>query len=44
MLYKKNCYIYLVARAGISHREDFRIKDTSFDSLQNSFKSKYVGV
>ena len=39
----------LEARAGISHREDFRIIDTpesfrilrtSFDSIQNTFKSK----
>ena len=24
---KSHCYIYLEARSGISHREDFRIKD-----------------
>ena len=28
MFYKNNCYIYLEARAVISHREDFRIIDT----------------
>ena len=50
MFYKNNFYIYLDARAGISHREDFGIIDTpesfrisriSFDSVQNTFKSKY---
>ena len=53
MFYKNSCYIYLEARAGINHREDFRIIDTpesfrisktSFDSVQYTFKSKYVGV
>ena len=52
MFYKNNCYIYLEAKAGITHRKDFRIIDTtesfrisriSFDSLQNTFKSKCVG-
>ena len=28
MFYKNSFYIYLDARAGISHREDFRIIDT----------------
>ena len=53
MFYKSNCYIYLVDRAGISHREDFpiidtsesfRISRTSFDSVQNTFNSKCVEV
>ena len=49
MFYKSSCYIYLDARAVISHREDFRIIDTpesfrisrtSSNSGQNIFKSK----
>ena len=53
MFYKINCYIYLEAGAGISHQEDFQIIDTpeslrisrtSFDSVQNTFKSKCVGA
>ena len=53
MFYKSNYYTYSEARAGISHREDFRIVDTPesfrisrtrFDSVQNTFKSKCVGV
>ena len=52
MLHKKNSYIYLEARAGITHRENlriidtlesFRISRTSFDFVQNFFKSKCVG-
>ena len=41
MLYKNNCYIYLGARAGISHREDFPIIDTpeTFRILRTSFDS-----
>ena len=53
MFYKNNCHIYLEARVGISYREDFRIIDTpesfrisgtSFDFVQNTFKSKCFGV
>ena len=53
MFCKNNCYTYLDARNGISHRENvriidtpesFRISRTSFDSVQNTFKSKCVGV
>ena len=53
MFCKNNCYIYLDARAGISHQEDFWIIDTpesfrisriSFDSVQNSFESKYSNI
>ena len=53
MFYKNNCHIYLDPRAGISHREGFRIIDTpeslrisgkSFHPVQNTFKGKCVGV
>ena len=53
MFYKNKCYIYLEAIAEISYREEFRIIETpenfrisriSFDSVQNTFKSKCVGV
>ena len=53
MYHTNNCYIYLDARAGISHREDFQIIDTPenfrisriiFDSAQNFFKIKCIGV
>ena len=53
MFYKNNCHIYLEARVGISHREDFliintpesfRISGISFDFVQNTCKSKCVGV
>ena len=53
MLYKSNCYVYLEARAGISHPEDFQITDipesfrisrTSFHSVQITVKSKRAGV
>ena len=53
MFHESNCYIYVEARAGISHRQDFWIIDTpqsfrisvaSFGSVQNTFKSKCVGV
>ena len=52
MFYKNN-YVCLEARTGISHREDFRIIEisesfrisrTSFDSVQNTFRSKCVGA
>ena len=53
MFYKNNFYIYIEARAVISHRENIRIIDTpesfrisraSFNSVQNIVKSKCVGV
>ena len=53
MFGRKNCYIFLNARAGITHREDFRIIDTPesfrtsrtiFDFVQKTFRSKYVEV
>ena len=52
MFYKKNSYIYLEARVGISYREDFQKIDThesfgisreSFDSIQNAFKKNVLG-
>ena len=53
MFYKNNCYIYLDARAGISHRKDFRVIDApesfriarkSFDSVQNTLKVNVLGL
>ena len=53
MYHKNNCYIYLDARAGISHREDFQIIDTPenfrisriiFDSAQISLKLNVLGL
>ena len=44
MFYKNNCYIHLEARAGISHREDFRIIDTpqSFRISRTSFVLGFI--
>ena len=41
MFYKKNSYIYLEARVGISYREDFQKIDTheSFGISRESFDS-----
>ena len=53
MFYKNNCYIYLEARVGISHRKDiriidtpksFRISRTSFDYVQSTFENKCVEI
>ena len=53
MFYKNSCYIYLDARAGISHRKDFRVIDApesfriarkSFDSVQNTLKVNVLGL
>ena len=53
LYFSSKCCIYVEARARISYREDFQIKDTPesfrilrtiFDSVQNTFKSKCVGV